>query len=492
MQQIDVLAFDSPARAHAEITELACLIGGVPALDDAVEFFGPLVCPVSREPCRLDHTTPCGDGACWYWPVKLYFADRAADPLECLQRLALRVQCLAAPPGKRALSQLGVERPALVLLGDGRKAHDLPILLRQHVANKIVLVQPVHNQDNGTRPCVVQPAVEGVVVPLVGGLPLGLRQGLLGFQRIVDNDDVRTPAGQHSADRGGESAALRRGLELGHRLALCREANRKELPVPVADEKMPAIARQFVGEILRITDAKDLRARIVAETPRRKHHRSQVRLQVARRHIDDHPADPAAPHRLKLGRGHLEMPVQHERGAKVERVATVLRKAGKIGAQQRLVLARAMCSWCRHAASGACPVPGICAFRPAVETGPLCGPGTAIAHIAAQPCGQLSDHLFVGRAERIFLGRRRVGLFLDFPDHVDQHLGGAQFGRGGFVDQLGDDGLALGDLSEFSILGDGHLLVSAAAKRAARFFAGRPRGLPDWPFLKRVWTGGLR
>jgi hypothetical protein len=71
-------------------------------------------------------------------------------------------------------------------------------------------VQPVHDQDNGTRPRVVQPAVEGVVVPLVGGLPLGLRHDLLGFQRIVDDDDVRTPAGQHFADRGGEPAALRR------------------------------------------------------------------------------------------------------------------------------------------------------------------------------------------------------------------------------------------------------------------------------------------
>jgi hypothetical protein len=58
-----------------------------------------------------------------------------------------------------------------------------------------------------------------------------LRQGLLGFQRIVDDDDVRTPAGQHSADR------------------------------------------------------------------------------VARRHIDDHPADPAGAHRFELGGGHLEMPV---------------------------------------------------------------------------------------------------------------------------------------------------------------------------------------
>jgi hypothetical protein len=43
--------------------------------------------------------------------------------------------------------------------------------------------------------------------------------------------------------------------------------------------------------------------------------------------------------------------------------------------------------------------------------GSLRGPGTAIADAAAQPRDQLLDHLFVGRAEPVFLGRRRVGLF---------------------------------------------------------------------------------
>jgi hypothetical protein len=104
-------------------------------------------------------------------------------------------------------------------------------------------VQPVHDQDDRTRPGVVQSAVEGMIEPVVRRLPLGLRQGLLGFQRIVDDDDVGTPSGQHATDRGGKPAALRRGLELGHRLPLRREAGRKELPVPVAGEDMPAVAR---------------------------------------------------------------------------------------------------------------------------------------------------------------------------------------------------------------------------------------------------------
>jgi hypothetical protein len=48
-------------------------------------------------------------------------------------------------------------------------------------------------------------------------------------------------------DRGGEPAALGRGVELGHRLPLRGKARRKDLPAPVAGEDMPAIAPQLVG-----------------------------------------------------------------------------------------------------------------------------------------------------------------------------------------------------------------------------------------------------
>src|SRR5439155_6572114 len=54
MQQIEVLAGDAPARAHAEIAELGRLVGGVPALHDTVEEGGPLARRVSPEPRRLD------------------------------------------------------------------------------------------------------------------------------------------------------------------------------------------------------------------------------------------------------------------------------------------------------------------------------------------------------------------------------------------------------------------------------------------------------
>jgi len=84
-------------------------------------------------------------------------------------------------------------------------------------------VQPVHDHHDRTRQLFVQPAVEGVVVPLVRRLPLGFRQRLFGLQRVVDDDDVGTPPGQPPADRGGDARALCGRLELGYRLMPRRE-----------------------------------------------------------------------------------------------------------------------------------------------------------------------------------------------------------------------------------------------------------------------------
>src|SRR5215469_17956457 len=101
---------------------------------------------------------------------QVIFADRAADLLEHFGRFALGMQRLAPPPGKMPRPPKSLDRPSLVLLGDRRESHDLPRLLRQYVADQIVLVQPMHDQDDGAVSLVVQPAVEGMVEPVVGRL----------------------------------------------------------------------------------------------------------------------------------------------------------------------------------------------------------------------------------------------------------------------------------------------------------------------------------
>jgi len=112
-------------------------------------------------------------------------------------------------------------------------------------------VQPVHDQHDGTGELVVEPAVKGVVVPLVGGLPLRLGERLLRLQRIIDQDDVGAASGEHPAGGGGEPVALPGGDELLHCLAVWGEAGREDLPIPWARHDAAAIAGELVGEIPR-------------------------------------------------------------------------------------------------------------------------------------------------------------------------------------------------------------------------------------------------
>ncbi len=65
-------------------------------------------------------------------------------------------------------------------------------------------MQPVHDQDDRPLLLVVEAAVERVVEPFVGRPALGLGQRLLGFQRVVDDDQVGAAPGQHPADRGSK------------------------------------------------------------------------------------------------------------------------------------------------------------------------------------------------------------------------------------------------------------------------------------------------
>src|SRR5437868_2609158 len=54
-EEEEMLAAHTPSRANREIAELRRLVGGVPALHDAVEAFRPLVLAVTFEPFGFHH-----------------------------------------------------------------------------------------------------------------------------------------------------------------------------------------------------------------------------------------------------------------------------------------------------------------------------------------------------------------------------------------------------------------------------------------------------
>jgi hypothetical protein len=69
---------------------------------------------------------------------KIVFAEGAAKLPEHFGRLALGVQGLARLAAEGLPSEHGLDSVPFVLLGDRRQAHNLPILLCQHMAREVV------------------------------------------------------------------------------------------------------------------------------------------------------------------------------------------------------------------------------------------------------------------------------------------------------------------------------------------------------------------
>jgi hypothetical protein len=69
--------------------------------------------------------------------------------------------------------------------------------------------------------------------------------------------------------------------------ARCGERRVGKIPRYQSLARICRQSRQFVGEVLRVTDAEDLRRGVMPETPGRKGDRGQQRLQMARRQVDD-------------------------------------------------------------------------------------------------------------------------------------------------------------------------------------------------------------
>ena len=269
---------------------------------------------------------------------EIVFTDRPPDAVEHLERLAVGMQGLALTTCEAPRSQDRLDLVHLVHFGDRRKAQDFPLLLRENMADQVVLMQPLHDDDDGAVPLVVESAVESMDEPLVAGVPLCVRERLVRLQRIVNQNYVGAATGEHTAGRGGESVALAGGDELLHRLAVRRQAGREELTIPRAHHDAAAIAGELIGELLGIADAEDLRRGVVPETPGRKSDRGHQRFEVTGRQVNDQPPDLALPYRGQRGGDNFEVPVRRQAGLRVKVLEATPGKGREVVPQQEVVL----------------------------------------------------------------------------------------------------------------------------------------------------------
>jgi hypothetical protein len=82
------------------------------------------------------------------------------------------------------------------------------------VSDEIVLVQSLHDHDDHARGFVIQTGKQRAVEPFIDASALSFRNRFIGFQRIVDDDEIGAAPGQHAADRSRVPKAASRGGEL--------------------------------------------------------------------------------------------------------------------------------------------------------------------------------------------------------------------------------------------------------------------------------------
>jgi len=296
---------------------------------------------------------------------EVVLALRAAQMIEDFDGLAVRVECFASAAREGPGSKDGLSDVVLVVLGDGGEANELPggvflhVVFRQtalqhvvcqrigpgnilgeQVAGEVVFVETLHDDDDDAGALAIEAAVEGVIEPFVGGGALGLGERLVGLEGIVDDEEVGATSGEHSADRGGEAHALGGGVKFGDGLTFGGETRGKELLIPVGVEERAAVEREFVGEVLGVATADDLRAGIVSEEPGREGDGGAVGFERARRHIDDEARGLDAAAGLEFGGNELDVPVRQKWRGWVEFDEAALDEGGEVVAQEGLVFVR--------------------------------------------------------------------------------------------------------------------------------------------------------
>jgi hypothetical protein len=92
---------------------------------------------------------------------------------------------------------------------NGWEAEDFPLSSLQDMADEVILVQVLHDDDYAARSLLLlRRLYRGVLVPLIHGVSLRLRHRFIGLQRIVNDHEAATSAREDSAHRGRQSKAL--------------------------------------------------------------------------------------------------------------------------------------------------------------------------------------------------------------------------------------------------------------------------------------------
>src|SRR5215510_3165092 len=135
------------------------------------------------------------------------------------------MEYLACAPSANVGLRTPLDFKVLVFFGDRGKAQHIPFWFDvdglaefrlEYVADQVVLVQPLHDQNDAAGELVIEPAYKRVVVPVVAGVTARIRECLIWLERIVDDDEVGTASCEHPSDGRCLAASARCRQKICH------------------------------------------------------------------------------------------------------------------------------------------------------------------------------------------------------------------------------------------------------------------------------------
>jgi hypothetical protein len=149
-------------------------------------------------------------GSCWELSRKNTAADLPPDFFDRFCAVPIRLQQLPCGTVEDfALPDDVIGR----FRGNGRYRQTWPALLDQD-AGEVVDVQSLHGCNDQAVLWVVETAESRVAEPVAGCLESNLGVGIIGLDRIIDNQSIAAAAGQRAAHGGCETISSLRRLEL--------------------------------------------------------------------------------------------------------------------------------------------------------------------------------------------------------------------------------------------------------------------------------------
>jgi hypothetical protein len=156
------------------------------------------------------------------------------------------------------------------------QVHVLPKAGAQEMTGQIVLMEPLGDNDNGASFGIVDSRTQGLLKERLHVIALRLGTGLIGVERIVDDDEIGAVAGDPSIDRRGAKTASQGCLKIRSRVVFGTKLHfRKDLPVPFTGNNLANLPRKLLGQVALMAHDNDADGRVSAEQPRWKENACQ-------------------------------------------------------------------------------------------------------------------------------------------------------------------------------------------------------------------------